>query len=180
LSGTGVWSQSAGFFAGVFSGPVLVQGNFTVTGAKSTAVRGVDGGLKRLYSLESPGSWFEDFGSGQLSGGSATVQLEPGFAGVVYGDYYRVFLTPRGESKGWLYVGKQNPNSFTVQEAGGGTSNIAFDYRIVAKRKDIPGARLEHVDEPPTLPDAFKTPPTAPKLPDMPAMPAPPTSKQGG
>jgi hypothetical protein len=55
-----------------------------------------------------------------------------------------------------------------VKEAGGGTSNIAFDYRIVAKRKDIPGARLEHVDEPPTLPDDFKTPPTPPKLPDLP------------
>jgi hypothetical protein len=167
ITGTGVWGQSQSFFAGVFSGPVLVQGSFTVTGPKSAAVRGADGGLKRLYSLESPESWFEDFGSSQLSSGSATVQLEPGFAGVVHGDNYHVFLTPRGESKGWLYVDKQSPSGFTVQEAGGGTSNIGFSYRIVAKRKDIPGARLEHVDEPPTLPDDFKTPPTAPKLADQ-------------
>jgi hypothetical protein len=183
ITGTGLWAQSQSFFAGVFSGPVLVQGNFTVTGAKSAAVRGTDGGLKRLYSLERPESWFEDFGSAQLSGGTTTVQLESGFAGVVHGENYHVFLTPRGESKGWLYVSKQTPGSFIVSEASGGTSNIGFSYRIVAKRKDIPGARLEHVDEPPTLPDFVKTPPTPPKLPvlpDLPAMPTPPTSRPGG
>jgi hypothetical protein len=167
ITGTGVWGQNQSFFAGVFSGPVLVQGNFTVTGAKSAAVRGSDGGLKRMYSLESPESWFEDFGIDKLSGGSATVQLEPGFAGVVHGNNYHVFLTPRGDSNG-LYVGNQTPNGFTVQEQQGGKSNIGFSYRVVAKRRDIPGVRLEHVDEPPTLPDAFKTAPTPPKLPDLP------------
>jgi hypothetical protein len=79
-----------------------------------------------------------------------------------------VFLTPNGEPKGILYVSKRNPNGFTVQEAGGGTSNIGFSYRVVAKRKDIPGVRLEHVDEPPTLPDNFKTLPVPPKLPNLP------------
>jgi hypothetical protein len=172
ISGTGVWGQSQSFFAGVFSGPVLVQGNFTVTGAKSAAVRGADGGLKRLYSLESPESWFEDFGSGQLSGGSATVQLEPGFAALVHGENYRVFLTPQGDSNG-LYLGNKTASGFTIHEQQGGKSSVAFDYRIVAKRKDIPGARLEHVDDPPALTDAFKTPPTAPKMPDLPAMPRP-------
>jgi hypothetical protein len=167
ITGTGVWGQSQSFFAGVFSGPVLVQGNFTVTGAKSAAVRGADGGLKRMYSLESPESWFEDFGSSQLSGGTATVQLEPGFAGVVQGDNYRVFLTPQGDSNG-LYVSNKTPAGFTVHEQQGGKSNVGFDYRVVAKRKDIPGARLEHVDEPPALPDSVKTPPTPPKLPELP------------
>jgi hypothetical protein len=173
ISGTGVWGQSQSYFAGVFSGPVLVQGNFSVTGAKSAVVRGADGGLKRMYSVESPESWFEDFGSGQLSSGSATVALEPGFAAVVKADQYHVYLTPQGESKGWLFVSNKTSGGFTVKEAGGGASSIAFDYRIVAKRKDIEGARLEHVDEPPTLPDSFKTPPTAPKMPDLPAMPRP-------
>jgi hypothetical protein len=172
LSGTGVWGQSAGFFAGVFSGPVLVQGNFTVTGAKSTAVRGADGGLKRLYSLESPESWFEDFGSGKLTGGTATIQLEPGFAGVVKSDQYHVFVTPDGETE-MLHVTGKTPSSFVVREGHGGTSNVGFSYRIVAKRKDIPGARLEHVDEPPALPDFVKTPPTPPKLPELPLMPTP-------
>jgi hypothetical protein len=78
----------------------------------------------------------------------------------VHGDNYHVFLTPKGDSKGWLYVSKQNPNGFTVQEAAGGTSNIGFSYRIVAKRKDIPGTRLEHVD--------------VPALPQVPSKPVPP------
>jgi hypothetical protein len=128
-----------------------------------------------MYSMESPESWFEDFGSGQLSGGSATVQLEPGFAGVVHGDNYHVFLTPRGESKGWLYVGKQSPGSFTVQEAGGGTSSIGFSYRVVAKRKDIAGARLEPVDEP-ALPEVPSEPIKPAPAPDT----QPPNPRRGG
>jgi hypothetical protein len=79
------------------------------------------------------------------------VALETGFASIVHTDAYRVFLTPRGESKGWLYITKQSPNGFTVQEAAGGASNIAFDYRVVAKRANIAGARLEDVDEPPSF-----------------------------
>jgi hypothetical protein len=173
-AGPGIVGQSVSGLAGLFAGPVTVNGAFTVLGPKSAAVRGADGGLKRLYSLESPESWFEDFGSGQLTGGSATVQLEPGFAGVVHGHNYHVFLTPRDDSKG-LYVSKQNPSGFTVQEAGGGTSSIGFSYRVVAKRKDIEGARLEHVNELPTLPSAA-TPPSG----DLSMVPdTPPPSKHG-
>jgi hypothetical protein len=164
-------SNHSGYFTG--GGGVLVNGNFTVMSGfvKSAAVRGRDGTLVRLYCVESPESWFEDFGSGQLSGGSVTVQLEPGFASVVKTDDYHVFLTPRGESKGWLYVSNQTPSSFTIHETGGGTSNIAFAYRVVAKRKDIEGARLEHVDEPPTVQLL-----TLPELPPTPPTPSAPTS----
>jgi hypothetical protein len=104
------------------------------------------------------------------------VQLEPGFSAVVHGDDYRVFLTPQRDSNG-LYVGNKTPAGFTFHEQQGGRGNVGFDYRIVAKRKDIAGARLEHVDEPPTLPYDFKTPPTAPKLPEIPAVPTP---REGG
>jgi hypothetical protein len=164
-SGPGVVGQSVSGLAGLFAGPVTVTGAFTVLGPKSAAVRGADGGLRRLYSLESPESWFEDFGSGQLSKGNATVQLAADFAAVVHSDAYHVFLTPRGESNS-LYISKQSPGSFTVQEAGGGTSNIAFSYRVVAKRKDIAGTRLEHVDEPPVpdIPQPF-TPQALPVVP---------------
>ena len=41
-----------------------------------------------------------------------------------------------------IYTTKQDGNSFDVREAGGGTSNIPFTYRIVARRKDIEGKRL--------------------------------------
>jgi hypothetical protein len=169
-AGPGVVGQSVSGLAGLFAGPVTVTGALTVLGPKSAAVRDAGGNLRRLYSLESPESWFEDFGSSELAGGSATVQLEPGFAGVVHGDNYRVFLTPQDDSNG-LYVSGKKPNGFTVREQQGGKSNIAFDYRIVAKRKDIPGARLEHVDESPALPPP-PTPPSPPPAVEVPAMPS--------
>jgi hypothetical protein len=129
--------------------------------------------------MESPESWFEDFGSDKLSNGSATLQLEPEFAGVVKTDDYHVFPTPKGDCKG-LYVSNQSSNGFTVHELQGGTSYVAFSYRIVAKRKDIPGARLEHVEEPPPvqllkLPELPTSPPTPPT---PPAAPTPP--RHGG
>jgi hypothetical protein len=164
-------TATGGGIAGYFSGPVFVNGSLTVTGgAKSAAVRS-NGSLKRVYSLECPESWFEDFGSGQLSGGQATISLEPGFAGIVHTDAYRVFLTARGDSEG-LFVADQNSAGFTVREQRSGKSNIAFDYRVVAKRADIAGARLEDVDEPPT----YYQPPE-PALDRAPKPPAPPDTQ---
>jgi hypothetical protein len=166
-SGTAIWGAANGSgYSGQFTGGagVIIYGALTIAGGpKSAAVKGADGKLRRLYSLECPESWFEDFGSGQLTSGSATVQLEPGFAGVVKTDAYHLFLTPRGDSKG-LYVSSQTPSGFTIHEQQGGVSNIAFDYRVVAKRKDIEGARLEHIEEPalPALPKLPEPPPTPP------------------
>jgi hypothetical protein len=139
-------NSPGGGYAGYFSGPVFVAGSMTATGAKSAAVRS-KGVLRRVYSLESPESWFEDFGSSQLTVGQATVSLDPGFADIVHTDTYHVFLTAYGDSQG-LYVSERHNSGFTVREQQGGKSNIAFDYRVVAKRADIEGARLEHVEEP--------------------------------
>jgi hypothetical protein len=163
-----VWgaASAAGAYSGLFTGGkgVIVYGALTVAGGpKSAAVKGADGTLRRLYSMESPESWFEDVGSGQLSNGSATIQLEPGFAGVVKTDQHHVFLTPDGDSKG-LYVSSKTPSGFSVHEQQVGTSNVSFSYRVVAKRKDIDGARLGHVDELPAV--------TLLKLPELPAPPA--------
>ena len=111
--------------------------------------------------MESPESWFEDFGSGQLDGGSATVQLDPTFAGLVDTGDYHVFLTPRGDAG--LYLSNQtagagSPSASSAparaapvrnRAAGGGTSGIRLQLsRTVAKRRDITGARLEHAGEP--------------------------------
>jgi hypothetical protein len=175
MGNAAVWGAASanGTYSGLFTGGagVIVYGALTVAGGpKSAAVKGTDGTLRRMYSVESPESWFEDFGSSQLSNGSATVQLEPGFAGVVKVDQYHVYVTPQGESKGWLYVSNKTPAGFTVREAGGGFSSVAFDYRVVAKRKDIAGARLEPVPEPlqpamPTLTQPPAVPLTRPKPP---------------
>lgn len=51
-----------------------------------------------------------------------------------------------GDSHG-LYVTAKGPNSFEVHESGGGSSSIAFDYRIVAKRNGTEKLRLADVTE---------------------------------
>ena len=40
------------------------------------------------------------------------------------------------------------PEGFQVSEQQGGTSNVGFSYRVVAKRKDIAGPRFEKVESP--------------------------------
>ena len=78
-SGVGVVGQNtmAGGFAAAFIGPVVVAGDFVVTGAKSAAVPHPDGSHRRLYCLESPESWFEDFGTGRLEYSRADIPLIP-------------------------------------------------------------------------------------------------------
>ena len=49
--------------AGAFVGNVIIDGNLQVTGTKSAVVPFPDGSHRQLYCLESPESWFEDFGS---------------------------------------------------------------------------------------------------------------------
>ena len=39
-------------------------------------------------------------------------------------------------------MAQKSPTSFVVRELGGGAANIAFDYRIMAKRKGFEQIRL--------------------------------------
>jgi hypothetical protein len=122
---------------------IATNGNLYCSGSKSAVVP-VDSGARKvaLYAVEAPENWFEDFGSGQLSHGSARIDLEPTFTQTVNTDLdYHVFLTPNGDCKG-LYLSQKSPTSFEVHELGGGTSSVAFDYRIVAKRKNYENVRL--------------------------------------
>lgn len=97
--------------------------------------------------MESPESWFEDFGEAKLVKGSAEVTLDPDFAALVHPHDYHVFLSPYGESKG-LYVTDRTQHGFVVQENEGGACNVGFSYRIVARRKDTPTHRLPKVEAP--------------------------------
>ena len=120
-----------------------VGGNLFCTGSKSAVVP-VDGGSRHvaLYAVEAPENWFEDAGSAQLSRGQAVVSLEPIFGQAVNtGIEYHVFLTPKGDCRG-LYVAEESPTSFVVRELGSGSSSVAFDYRIMAKRKGYENIRL--------------------------------------
>ena len=62
------------------------------------------------------------------------------FAKVIKRGDYRVFPAPEGDCRG-LYVRRKGAASFEVRELMGGTSSIAFCYRIVGRRKDIRGPR---------------------------------------
>jgi len=125
-----------------------VSGNLTCNGSVKGSVK-VDNGSRNvaLYAMQSPENWFEDAGSGQLSNGSARIELDPIFAQTVNaGVEYHVFLTPKGDSEG-LYVSKETPQGFEVHEQRGGHSNIAFDYRIMAKRIGYEKVRLADLTE---------------------------------
>lgn len=119
------------------------SGDLSCTGA-ITHGSTVDNGTRTvaLYAMESPENWFEDAGSARLTHGSAVVQLEPVFAQTVNsGVEYHVFLTPKGNCKG-LYVTNETASSFEVRELSGGRASIAFDYRIMARRKGYENVRL--------------------------------------
>jgi hypothetical protein len=140
----GILGSTNSGYAGSFIGPVIIWGSLTVAGSpKSAVVPHPDGSHRRLYCTESPESWLEDFGNGELVDGIANVSLESDFAQIVRADDYHVFLTPYGDSNG-LYVSRRMPNGFEVREQRQGTSRLPFGYRVVARRADVSTPRLEH------------------------------------
>jgi hypothetical protein len=179
-SGNGVYGQvSAAAQAGVVGRQQDASGNFAVfgfgniaaTGTKSALVPAENGAYRKLYCMESPECWFEDFGVATLTGGSAQVALDPLFAGTVLTTEYYVFLVPEGDCKG-LFVGARSATGFSVRELQGGTSTLQFSYRIVARRKDVAAPRLALVTAP-QVPTARPAP-----EPEVPAPVGPPTLAQ--
>jgi hypothetical protein len=144
----GATNGVAGAYAGAFYGPVAVSGAFTVFGGpKSAAVPHPDGSHRLLYCMESPESWFEDFGEGYLEGGTAEVTFDPDFAAVANMESFHVFITEYDKHND-LCVTERTPRGFRVK-AKDDVSSGAFSWRVVAKRKDIVGERLAKVTMPP-------------------------------
>ena len=126
---------------------VYGDGDLICTGSKSAAVPLSNHRWARLYAVESPENWFEDFGSATLSNGSTFVPLEANFRDTVTSSQdYHVFLTPRGECEG-LYIASTSTTGFEVRELHHGTSGVAFDYRIVVRRKGYENIRMQDVTE---------------------------------
>ncbi len=124
---------------------VDVSGNLFCTGTLGAAVNGKGNKKIGLYTMQSSEDWIEDFGSGALVGGVATIPLESRFAKTISGQAnYHVFLTPAGDCDG-LYIANRTATSFEVRELKSGTSSVQFDYRIVAHRKGYESARLPDV-----------------------------------
>jgi len=125
----------------------------TISGATLRTTAEVDGDARALYGVQSPQAWLEDFGTAQLRDGVAFVKLETLFAKATQVDgNYHVFLTPLGDTQG-LYVARKTPTGFEVREQGGGTADLAFDYRIVAQPAGDTGARMPLVESPAQTPE---------------------------
>jgi hypothetical protein len=97
------------------------------------------------YGVQAAENWIEDAGSGQLTSGHTHISLDGVFGKTVNTALeYHVFLTPEGDCKG-LYVAAKSDSGFDVRELSSGKSNIAFSYRIMAKRKGYESVRMEDI-----------------------------------
>jgi hypothetical protein len=135
--GVSGWCTNNTNYSGYFNGNHVIA-----NGTKSASV-GTSKGNQLLYCMESPEVWFEDFGTAQLVNGKVEVQLDPLFLETVLIDEQHpmmVFLQEQGNCNG-LYV-EPGTTSFTVYEKQGGTSNVKFTYRLVAKRWSFPDHRF--------------------------------------
>ena len=129
------------------NGNLTISGNLVVSGGESEDVKLQNGRDVALYAVESPESWFEDFGSGELNDGVAWVPFDGSFAQATNAAVtYHVFLTANGDTNG-LYVSRKTPAGFEVREHGVSGSNVAFDYRIVAKRRGYETIRMAEVQK---------------------------------
>jgi len=135
---------------------VYYVGGLGGTGLKTSIVETPGYGWRHLYSMESPDVLFEDVGTAQLVNGAAVVPIEPIFAQTVNLEQpYQVFLTPQG-SYCALYVAEKTPTSFTVRAQEGASCDIAFDYRIVAKRLGYEDVRLAPAADPTLIDQAMQ------------------------
>ena len=97
------------------------------------AARDPGGALHRPYGVQSPESWFEDFGSAQLQEGGATA-----------------------------FTLREAAARVTKAGGGAASAGIRFSYRVVAKHEDITAVRFEPLAEPPaTVPAMPDLSPTA-------------------
>jgi hypothetical protein len=84
-----------------------------------------------------------------MNNGVAWVPLEGSFAEATNASVtYHVFVTANGDSNG-LYVSRKTAAGFEVREHGGGASNVAFDYRIVVRRRGYETIRMAEVHRDP-------------------------------
>ena len=125
-----------------------------MTGVKSAVVPFRDGSHRRVYCQESPEPWFEDFNEAKLIKGRAEVRIDPDFAETAnLAKTYHVFVQAHDSKTGALAVVKRLADRFVVEERDGRSSGT-FSYRLVARRRDISGRRLERVKVPKPLADS--------------------------
>lgn len=141
------------FYGGYFYSGGNVNGSYAYAGARhdgtnykiigsgivSTIVQGLNANEKKtMFAAEAPEVLFEDYGTGQLVNGSATITIDPVFSKNIHVSAERplkVFIQLEGDCKG-VYVTNKSANGFTVKELQGGNANVPFSWHIVANRAD--------------------------------------------
>jgi hypothetical protein len=121
-------------------------GDLNCTGSISSSVtqtrqRSATGRHVLTYSSQSASATIEDVGTARMYDGVANVQISPDFASVIDHNWYYVFLTPLGDTRG-LYVSRKTVSGFQVRETQRGRDSLEFDYRIVAHPLDATSDRL--------------------------------------
>jgi hypothetical protein len=152
--GIGVAGRAPQGIAGFFEGRVVIRGSLSVTGAKSAVIRRADGSHRAVFCVESAESMLEDFGEVTLRGQSVVVKLARDFAPLIKRNHYHVFLSAYGPDR--VYVRSRARDRFEIarldRAAGKRWAPIQVGYRIVARRADLPAARLPKVTVPASLP----------------------------
>jgi len=117
------------------------DGDFAVSGTKSSVVASASYGQRKLYAVEAPDVRFSDEGIAHLQVGMARVELNPIFLETIEGEYL-VHVTSYGDAS--LYVAEIGQDYFVVKVREG-DPNVAFAWRLSATRKGYAGVRLEEV-----------------------------------
>ncbi|WP_152558150.1 autotransporter outer membrane beta-barrel domain-containing protein [Altibacter lentus] len=118
-----------------------IIGNGTV----STIVDGEGDTKKVMFAPEAPEVLFEDYGTGQLVNGTASISIDPIFSKNIVVDAshpLKVFIQLEGDCNG-VYVTNKSATGFVVNELQGGTANVPFSWHIVANRKNEGGGAID-------------------------------------
>jgi len=89
-----------------------------------------------MPAVSAPESLFQDYGTGTLVNGRATITIDPLLSEHILVDKkhpLKVFVQLEGDCNG-VYVTNKSATGFEVVELANGTSNVAFSYSIVASR----------------------------------------------
>lgn len=109
------------------------------TGSVSTMVNDANNERRVLFAPESPEILFQDYGSGQLNNGTATINLDPILTKNIFVNEkhpLKVFIQLEGDCNG-VFVTNKTATGFTVKELKNGKSNTPFSWQIIANRADM-------------------------------------------
>ncbi len=133
-----------------------VDGTFHTDTVYTTTIKTADNTTANVYATSSPDVTVSLSGTSELKNGFATIvfdDVSPTFNDVISPTaQIRVLVTANGPTAP-LYVANKEQNGFTVQELGGTTSGVTFDWLVIAYR-----AGYEPVVSALTLPVEVATP----------------------